>query len=93
MQRAARCTGSILQLLNTARANATRWKVAHAHEARIVVRILQKTQVSQRVLNLSALKKAQAAIHAIRYAGVEQRGLNHAALRIAAVENRNFRML
>ncbi|EWS63306.1 hypothetical protein Y695_03462 [Hydrogenophaga sp. T4] len=39
------------------------------------------------MLDFSALEEAQAAVHAVRHAGVEQRGFHHAALRVAAVEH------
>jgi hypothetical protein len=42
------------------------------------------------VLDFLTLEKAQAAIHAIRDTGVDQRVLDRARLRVAAVENRDF---
>ena len=52
--------------------------------------VLQQAQVSQRVLDLGPLEKPQAAVHAVGNAGVEQGGLHHPALRIAAVKQRDL---
>jgi hypothetical protein len=54
------------------------------------VRVLQQAQVGQRVLDFGAFKKAQAAIHAVGHAGIEQRRFDHPALRVAAVEHGDF---
>jgi hypothetical protein len=67
-----------------------RRKVDHPQKAGVVVGVLHQAQIGQRVLDLGALKKAQTAIHAVRKSGVEQRGLQHPALRIAAVEQGDF---
>ena len=90
VQRATAGAGHVLQLLQAARANAARRKVHHPHEAGVVVGVLQQAQVGQRVLDLGALKEAQAAVHAVGHAGIEERRLNHPALRIAAVEHGNL---
>ena len=42
------------------------------------------------MLDLGPLKKAQAAVHLVRQAGIEQRGLDHPALRVAAVQHGDF---
>ena len=42
------------------------------------------------MLDLGPLKKAQAAVHLVGQAGIEQRGLDHPALRIAAVQHGDF---
>ena len=42
------------------------------------------------MLDFSALEKPQAAVHPVRHTGIEQRGFHHPALRIAAVQQRNF---
>ena len=42
------------------------------------------------MLDFGTLEKAQAAVHAVRNGGVEQLRLDHAALRIAAVEHGDF---
>src|SRR3990167_6981167 len=62
-------------------------EVEKGGEGGVVVRVLQQAQVGQRMLDLGALKKAQAAVHAVGHGGVEQRGFDHAALRVAAVEH------
>ncbi|MNV37166.1 hypothetical protein D3C71_1286760 [compost metagenome] len=67
VQRAACGAGGVLQHLDAARADATRRKVDHAREAGVVVWVLQKAQVGQRVLDFSAFKKPQAAVHAVRH--------------------------
>ena len=54
------------------------------------MRVLKQAQISQRVLDFGALEKAQAAIHAVRNAGVEKRGFHHPALGVAAVEQGDF---
>ena len=90
MQRATRGPGNVLQLFNTARANAARRKVHHTHEAGVVVRVLQQTQIGQCVFDLGAFKKPQTAVHAVRQAGVKQRGFHDPALCVAAVQQRNF---
>ena len=90
VQRATRGACHVLQLLDAARPNAARREVHHPHEAGVVVGVFQQAQVGQRVLDFSALKKAQAAVHAVRQAGVEQRGLHHPALRVAAVKHGHF---
>ena len=89
-QAAAGLPRGVLQLLDAARADAARGEVHHAQEAGVVVGVLQQPQVGQRVLDLGALEEAQAAVHAVRHAGVEQRALDHAALRVAAVQQRDL---
>ena len=42
------------------------------------------------MLDFGALEKAQTAIHLVRHTGVEQRGFNHPALRVAAVQHGDF---
>ena len=90
VQRASGGAGQVLQLFDAARTDSARREVHHPQEAGVVVGVLQKAQVRQRVLDFSALKKAQAAIHTVGNAGIEQAGFNHPALRIAAVEHGNF---
>jgi hypothetical protein len=75
-----------LQLLNAARADAARRKVHHAQKAGVVMRVLQQAQISQRVLDLGALEKPQAAVHPVGMPALNKRGLHHPALRIAAVK-------
>ena len=90
VQRAARRARHILQLLNGAQTNAARRKINHAHEAGVVLRVLQQAQIRQRVLDFGALEKAQAAVHAVRHASIKKRSFHHPALRVAAVKQRNF---
>ena len=54
------------------------------------MRVLKQAQISQRVFNFRALEKAQAAVNAVRQAGIEQRCFHHPALRIAAVKQGDF---
>ena len=89
-QRATRGVGDVLQLFDAARPDAARRDVDDAHEAGVVVRVLQQPQVGQRVFDLGALKKPQTAIHPVGHTGVEQRGFHHPALRVAAVQQRDF---
>ncbi len=87
VQRAAGLPCRVLQHLDRARPDAARREVHHAHEARVVVRVLQQAQVGQRMLDFRPLEKAQAAVHAVGHRGIEQRRLDHPALRVAAVEH------
>jgi hypothetical protein len=83
--RAASCSG-----LERARADAARRKVDDAQETGVVVLVLQQAQVGQRVLDFGTFEEAQAAVHAVRHRGVEERRFNDPALRIAAVEHGHF---
>ena len=85
-----RSAGHVLQLLHAARANAARREVDHAHEAGVVVGVFEQAQIGQGVFDFGALKKAQAAVHAVSDAGVEERGFHHPALGVAAVEHGDF---
>ena len=80
----------ILQLLDGARTDAAGREVDHPQEAGVVVRVLDQAQVGERVLDLGALEEAQATIDLVRNAGIEQRALEHPALRVAAVEQRDL---
>jgi hypothetical protein len=51
------------------------------------LRVLEQAQIGQRVLDFGALEEAQAAVHAVGHAGIEQRRLDHPALRVAAVQH------
>ena len=77
----------VLQLLDRARADAACRKVHHPQEAGVVVRVLDQAQIGQRMLDLGALEEAQPAVDAVGHAGIEQRRLQHARLRVAAVED------
>ena len=80
----------ILQLLQRARADAARREVDHAQKGGVVARVVQQAQIGQRVLDLRPFEEAQTTIDAIGNRVVEQRGFDHPALRVAAVENGNF---
>ena len=82
----ARC---ILQQLDRPRADAAGREVDDAQKTGVVVRVLDQPQITQRVLDLGTLEKAQAAVDLVRDAGVEQRAFQHPALRIAAVQQRD----
>ena len=73
VQRALMRLRQILQLLQSARAYATRRKVHHSRECSIIVRIVNQAQIRQCVFNLSTLEKPQTAVYAIRNARIEQR--------------------
>ncbi len=90
MQAAVGRLRRVLQVFQTARADAARGEIHHAGKRRVVVGVGDQPQVGQRVLDLGALEKAQAAIHAIGQAGVEQRVLQRPRLRVAAIEQRDF---
>ena len=90
VQRAAGVPRHVLQLLQAARTNAARREIDHPQKAGVVVGVLQQTQVGQRVLDLGAFEETQAAVHPVWHARVEERGFNHPALGIAAVQHRDF---
>ena len=90
VKRTAGSPRAVLQLLYATCADAAWWKVDDAHEAGVVVRVVQQAQVSQRMLDFGALKKAQTAVHAVGHASIEQRGFHHPALGIAAVKQCDF---
>lgn len=54
------------------------------------MRVGHQAQVGQRVLDLLAFEEAQAAVDLVRDAGREQRVLEHARLRVAAIEHGDF---
>ena len=85
--------GRVLQLLDAARANATRREVHHPQKAGVVAGVLQQSQIRQRMLDFCALEKAQAPVHTVGQAGIEQRGFNHPALGVAAVQHRDVAAL
>ena len=89
-ERAARAARGFLQVFNAARPNTAGRKVHYAQEAGFIVRVLDQAQVGQRVLHFRTFKKAHAAVHTVRNAGIEQLAFNHPALRVAAVEDGNF---
>ena len=89
-QAAAGLAGFFLQGFDAAGTDAPGRKVHHAQKAGVVLRVLQQAQVGQGVLDFGAFKKAQAAIHAVGDAGVEQAAFQHAALGVAAVEQGDF---
>ncbi|MNS53282.1 hypothetical protein D3C72_860330 [compost metagenome] len=89
-QRAVVLARHVLQHFQRARADAARREIDHAAEGGVVARVLQQLHVSQRVLDFGALEEAQAAVHAVRDAGGEQRMLDHARLRVAAVQDRDL---
>ena len=89
-QAAAGLAGFFLQGFDAAGADAPGRKVHHAQKAGVVLRVLQQAQVGQGVLDFRAFKKAQAAIHAVGDAGIEQAAFQHAALGVAAVEQGDF---
>ena len=66
------------ELLERARANAARREIDDAQERGVVCRILDQSQVRERVLDLGALEKPQPAIDAVRNRRIEQRMLDHA---------------
>ena len=74
-------------------ADPARGQVHHALERGVVVAIADQAQVGQRVLDLGALEEPQAPVDAIRDAAGEQVFLEHARLRIRAVQDRGVRAL
>ena len=81
----------ILQLLDRAIADAARREIDDAQERAVVLVARQQPQIRERVLDFLALEKAQAAVDAIGHAGIEQRMLEHARLRVRAIQQRHFR--
>ena len=80
----------VLQLLNTAGTDTPRREVDDPHKTGVVIGVLKKPQIRQGVFDFGPLKKAQPTIDAIRHSGIEQRRLDHPALRVRAIEHRNF---
>src|SRR3546814_6997395 len=78
------------QLLERARAYATRGKVHHPHPGRVIVGIGHQAQVRQRVLDFLAFEKAQSAVYLVGNARRKQRVLEYARLRIATVQHGNL---
>ena len=89
IERGVRRARDVLQLLDRARADAARREVHHPQERGVVVRVLHQPQVGQRMLDLGALEEAQPAVDTVRDAGREQRVLEHARLRVRAVQDRH----
>ena len=79
-----------LQLLERAVADAAGGEIDDAQQRAVVFVARQHAQIGERVLDFLALEKAQAAVDAIRHAGIEQRVFKHARLRIRAVKQRNL---
>ena len=76
------------QHLERARTDAARRQVHDSIERRVVVPVGDQAQVGESVLDLLALEEPQAAVDAVRDARREQVFLEHARLRVRAVENR-----
>ena len=64
--------------------------VGHTVERRVVVARGHQPQVGERVLDLLALEKTQAAVHAIGHAGVDQRLFKQTRLGVGAVQHRRL---
>ncbi|MNQ44216.1 hypothetical protein D3C85_579640 [compost metagenome] len=79
--------GRVGQLFQGARANTARREIDDPHPRGIVVRVGHQAQIRQRVLDFLAFEEAQAAIHLVRDAGREDGVLDHARLRVAAVQH------
>ena len=79
--------GGGLQVFQGARANATGGEIDHAQEGGIVIRVAQKPQVSQRMLDFLALEEAQAAINLVRHGTGKQLMFEHPRLGVGAIEN------
>ena len=90
-ERAARLLGSVLQQFHGARADAARREVRHPQERIVIVGQCDEAQIRERMLDLRTLEEAQAAVHAIGKAAREKRVLEHARLRVRAVEHRHLR--
>ena len=79
----------VLQLLERTRADAAWRKIHDAKKCAIVVRCSKQAQIGQCVLHFRALEKAHAAVDAVRQRGIEQRVLEDARLRVAAIKQRD----
>ena len=86
-QARARAARVLADGLDGARADAARRRVDDALERRVVVAVHDEPQVRERVLDLGALEEAQAPVDAVRNAGREQAFLEHARLRVRAIEH------
>ena len=88
-QRAIMRARIILKHLDGARAYSACGEIHHAHKRGVVVRIVNQTQIRQRVFDFCTLKKAQTTVHAVRNARIEQRMFNHARLCIRSIQYRD----
>src|SRR3954452_20976960 len=68
-------------------ADAAPWPVGDAQERDRVIRVVEHLEISDEVLDLSALVEARAADHLVRHALTDEDVLEHAALRVGAVED------
>ena len=80
----------VLQQLQAAQTDAAWRKVNCAQKTGVIARVFQEPQVGQRMFDFGPLKKAQTTVHLVRQPGAKQCGLDHPALRVAAVQHRNF---
>ncbi len=81
---------AVLQLLDGARTDAACREVDHSKKRRIVGRVLDQPQVGDSVLDFGAFEEPQSAVDLVRNTGREHRMLDHARLRIRAVEDGDF---
>ncbi len=82
---------ALLQRFQRSRADPARREVDHAQECAVIVRRGDEPQIGKRVLDLSPLEKAHAAIHAIGHAGVEECVLEHARLGVGSIQHGHLR--
>ena len=68
-------------------ANAARRRVDHALERNVCIRRHRQAQIRQRIANLCAFKEAHAAIDAVGQVAPQERFLQHARLRIRAIQH------
>ena len=80
-----------LQGFDASAANAARREIDHSGKSRIVVRVADQPQVSERVFDFLTIEKAQSAINAIRHACGKKLVFEHARLRVGAVEQGDLR--
>ncbi len=88
-ERDAGVLGLRAQHLEALRADAARRQVHDALEGGIVAPIGDQAQIGERILDLRALKEAQAAVHAVRQARAQQRLFQHPRLGVRAIQDRH----
>src|SRR5579862_9875206 len=89
-QRTAGAFRRFAQHIEGARADAAHRQVDDTLKRAVVIAIGDQAQVGKRILDFRALEKPQAAVHFVGELGLDQRFLEHARLRVGAVQDRAF---
>ena len=87
IQAAVGRTGGILQLFDRTRTDAAGREIHHSQKGGVIGRVFHQPQIGQGVLDFGPLEKPQPAIHPVRDSGRKKGVLEHAGLRIRAIED------